>query len=575
LQDGPWASQKWDRVIDLGRSGADAYAHASATFGHPVTALDDLRSDFKEIRRVRELFALGMGKLQDASGLDWWELTALLIHQQLEIVILLREFAATLGPSDEVHVSRPSFQAEALRWLLNARLHVFPWRGSRHKRRAQHYAQMLKKFPVGQLAEIFWDKTDPGYQFRGMFSGRRRKEGSSPVVLLPSAYVNVSRVAIAYAQSLPETQFLLVATRRSGWVGSPPANVSMAWLRSYASVRVPSRKREYQELMERWDRLRKELSAIQEFKMLDDLGCLGGFPGRFEHGLEFRDAWQNVLDTEPVQGVICGDDSNRYTNIPLLLAKQKGLPTVSCHHGALDGRYMFKRCHADVMLVKGKMEEDYLVRVCGVPREKVEVGAPFLAPASLTDEWKHGERPFIVLFSEPYEVAGGRVKDFYQDILPLLADLALSERRELIVKLHPAESLTERSRVVGQTLSPEQQRVTRVVSGALQAEMMNKTWFAITVDSTVSVECALRGLPCFLCAWLESWPYGYVDQFTRFGAGIRLNQREEIRQIPEMLRNYKPSAGIRENCWTAIEPPRLQALLGLNRKALSTATRQA
>ena len=49
---------------------------------------------------------------------------------------------------------------------------------------------------------------------------------------------------------------------------------------------------------------------------------------------------------------------------------------------------------------------------------------------------------------------------------------------------------------------------------ALQPEMLNKTWFGVTILSTVVVECALRGIPCFLCAWLESWPYGYIDQFV-------------------------------------------------------------
>ena len=38
---------------------------------------------------------------------------------------------------------------------------------------------------------------------------------------------------MAYAAAVPEARFLLVATRRSGWVENPPANVSTAWLRSY------------------------------------------------------------------------------------------------------------------------------------------------------------------------------------------------------------------------------------------------------------------------------------------------------------------------------------------------------
>jgi hypothetical protein len=563
LQDGPWGSQRWDRVIDLGRAGAESYAHAAASFGCPVTTLDAFRDNFKEKCRVREVLALGMGRLNDSFGLDWWELTSILVHQELEIAFLLRELVKTLCPLDEVHVSRACFHADVLRLALGARVHALSWQRNLQKRGVRHYFRVLKKFPVAQLAEIFWDKTDPGYQFRGSL-GSRRRPSPHPVVLLPSAYINVSRTAIAYAESLPEVRFLLVVTRRSGWIQNPPPNVSMTWLRRYASVRDPAREPEYRDLMGRWDLLRSELKAVPEFRALAELGCLDDFPDRFALGLEIRDAWRNVLDSEPVQAVICADDSNPYTHIPLLLAVKKGLPTISCHHGALDGRYMFKRNHADVLLAKGKMEEDYLVRLCGIPPETVEVGAPIL-PVGSMQEFSQDKRTSIVFFSEAYEVAGGRARGFYQDVLPSLADLALSEGRELIIKLHPAESLAERSRIVEQILSPEQQRVARVVGGPLQRGMLDEAWFGVTVLSTVAVECTLRGIPCFLCAWLEAWPYGYVDQFTHFGVGIRLNEPGEIKQIPATLQNYDGGGAGRTNCWTPIETQRLQALLGIGK----------
>jgi hypothetical protein len=563
LQDGPWGSQRWDRVIDLGKAGAESYADAAASFGCAVTSLDAFRNNFKEKHRVRELLTLGMGRLTDGFGLDWWELTSILVHQQLEIAFLLRQLVETFEPLDEVHVSRPCLQAEILRLALGTRLHIFSWQDDRHKRGARHYVQVLKKFPAGQLLEIFWDKTDPGYQLRGSF-GIRRKSSSGPVVLLPSCYINVSRTAMAYAQSLPEARFLLVATRRSGWIQGPPPNVSLTWLRRYASVRVPSRALECRELVKKWVDLRNELKAVPEFLVLDELGCLDDFPDRFALGLEIRDAWRNVFDVEPVQAVLCADDSNPYTHIPLLLAVHKGLPTISCHHGALDGRYMFKRNHADVLLAKGKMEEDYLVRLCGIPPATVEVGAPIL-PVDLRQQSSQDKKTSIVFFSEAYEVAGGRARGFYRDILPGLADLALSEGRELIIKLHPSESLSERTRIVEQILNAEQLRVARVVGGPLQAEMLDKAWFGLTVMSTVAVECTLRGIPCFLCAWLEAWPYGYVDQFSRFGIGIRLNEPGEIRQIPVKLQNYDAGGAGRTNCWTPIETQRLQALLGIGK----------
>lgn len=563
LQEGPWGCQGWDRVIDLGRTGEASYVQAAAKLGCQVTAFDTLRDNFKEMRNVRDLLALGLGRLSDRFELDWWELTSILVHQQVEIVILLQTLVKTLGPFDEIHVSRPCFHAEVLRLELGARVHTFSWQGSHKQSGVRRYFQVMKKFPMRQVIEIFWDKADPGYQFRGSISGRR-KPSPDPVVLLPSAYINVSRTAVAYAEILPEARFLLVVTRRSGWIPAPPPNVSLTWLRRYASVRNPARELEHRDLVERWSLLRRELKSVPEFRTLMELGSFDDFPDRFRLGLEIRDAWQKVLELEPVEAVICADDSNPYTHIPLLLAVQKRLPTISCHHGALDGRYMFKRNHADVLLAKGKMEEDYLVRICEIPSAKIEIGAPIL-PTDLKHEPHQEERPFIVLFSEAYEVAGGRARGFYQDILPALADLAISEGKELIIKLHPSESLSERRRIAEQILRPEQQRITRLVGGRLEPEMLNKAWFGVTILSTIAVDCALRGIPCFLCAWLESWPYKYVDQFVRFGVGIRLHEPGEIRQIPVILKSYKASAEVQKNCWSPIKAQRLRALLGLER----------
>lgn len=559
LQDGPWVSQLWDRVIDLGRAGASSYEHAAASFGCPVNTLDTFRDNFKEKQRVRELLAMGMDRLSDGFGLDWWELTSIMVHEQVETVFLLLLFVKTLGLRDEVHVSRPCFQADVLRRVPGVLVRTFSSAANRQVRGVRHYLRVLNKFPMRQLVEIFWDKTDPGYQIRGLL-GSRRVAFSDPVVLLPSAYVNVTHTALAYAGCIPDVSFLLVVTRRSGWIKSPPKNVSIEWLRSYASLRPASRKAESVDLLRRWDQLRNELQAIPEFRILTELGRFDDFRCRVAVGLEIRDAWRNVLDTVSVQAVICADDSNPFTHIPLLLAKARGLATIACHHGALDGRYMFKRSHADVLLAKGKMEKDYLVRLCGLSPETVELGAP-IRPPNQKQKSGRDAKPFIVFFSEGYEVVGGRAREFYRDVLPSLGDLALAEGRQLIIKLHPTESLSERNRFVEEVLTRKQRQVTRVVGGPLQLELLDKAWLGVTVFSTVAVECAIRGIPCFLCSWLEAWPYGYVDQFTRFGVGIRLRHPSEIARIPTMLKNYGPSDEVRENCCTPIDAARLRTLL--------------
>ena len=565
LVGGLWATERWDRAIDLGKAGAASYARAADKFGCAVTGLAEFRKDFAEMRRVRELIRLGSGRLDDNFGLDWWELTSILVHQQFEVAFLMAELARTLGPNDEVHVSRPCFHADILRLSLGSRLHTYA-AAKQQKRGVQHYLRIAKKFPPAQLLEIFWDKTDPGYQLRGLFTSKPKRQ-TDGVVLLPTCYVNVSRTALAYAESLPNTHFFLVATRRSGWVENPPRNVSTAWLRRYASVRIQSRKTEYEDLIQRWERLRGELDSIPEFRILSELGSFSEFPERFARGLEIRDAWRNVFDSEPVKAVICADDSNPYTHIPLMLAQHRGVPAIACHHGALDGRYMFKRSHADFLLAKGKMEEDYLVRQCGVPNEVVKIGAPARRPdyslSTLQSKSRGGEKSSIVVFSEAYEVSGGRTESFYRDILPPLADLALAEGKKLVVKLHPSESAVERKRMLAEVLGPRQTEIVRVVEGPLVPELLDDAWFGVTVISTTVVECAMRGIPCFLCGWLESWPYGYVNQFERFDVGIRLNRPEDIRNIPAILDGHQMSARVRENCWDPISPQTLRSLLGM------------
>jgi hypothetical protein len=570
LQGEAWSSTRWDRVIDLGRSGVEVYARSATEFGCPVTSVREFRRDFREMRRVRTLLSLGMGRLNDAYGLDWWELTAILVHQYLETAFLMGELVNSFGSRDEVHVSRPGLHADVLRLALGSRLHAFGAPADRRQGAWRRHIGTLRKFPASQLLEIFWDKFDAGYQIRGGFS-RKRNPSPRPVVLMPSSYINVSRTGVGYAKSLPDARFLLVVTRRSGWMENLPANVTATWLRQYASVQVPSRKLEYNDLLKRWNGLRRELKETPEIRALDELGYFNGFPNWFGRGLEIRDAWRNVLDSEPVQAVICADDTNPHTHIPLILAANKGLPTIACHHGALDGRHMFKRNHADVLLAKGKMEQDYLVRVCGTSPEKVEIGAP-ATPLSRKPKPVAGDKPLIIFFSEAYEVAGGRGRDFYEDVLPALADLAIAQGKELIVKLHPSESPAERGRFLDQVLTGEQRRVARVVTGALDPEILNKTWFGVTVMSTVVVECALQGIPCFLCVWLEAWPYGYDDQFDRFGLGIRLTAPSEIREIPAMLLKYTGSGVPQANYWNPIDKNRLRSLLGPGQDCAESAT---
>src|SRR5438128_816616 len=560
LENGP-CQQKWDQVIDLGKGGCDFYRRSTLQLGCPVVPLDSLRVGVEDFQWVREISESGRNRLLDAEGLDWWELTAIFFHQQIELLGVLRRFAENLKSSDELYITRPGFYADALRFLLRDRLQVLSSR-IESNRSALRYVRSAARFPIAQLAEILWDKYDGCYSLRRHFSANRQPS-HKPVVLLPSAYINVSRTAIAYARTVRELDFLLVATRRSGWLADASANVTVAKLASYTTDGLDT-SREYEDLLRKWQILRAELDSIPEIAMLTRLGYLNSFPKLLWQGLAIRDAWRWVFETEPVKAVLCADDSNPYTHIPVLLARNREIPAITCHHGALDGRYLFKQSHADMILAKGKMEEDYLVRVCGVPEENVEIGAP--ADCSPMCVQRNGDSaPFITFFSEPYEVASARVEEFYRDLLPPLADMALKTGRKLVVKLHPFESQRERRGLIEKILSREQQAITTLVSGALSEDLLQRTWAGITVLSTAASECAVRGIPCFLCGWLEYSQYGYIEQFEQFGVGKVLRWPVEIAEIPQLIRRYRQPE-VSSNLWQPVTSARLQELFSGARK---------
>jgi len=206
---------------------------------------------------------------------------------------------------------------------------------------------------------------------------------------------------------------------------------------------------------------------------------------------------------------------------------------------------------SDLYLAKGEMERDYLVRVCRLPAERVILAGPPLpqsipAHEHVEKERRRDESPLILFFSEPYEVGRLRTEDVYRELLTPLAKLAREFSRRLVVKLHPFESRAERMELVAKVLPPENAALVDVLDGPFTPELVARAWFAVTVESTVVIDCSLLGVPCFLCEWLNYSPYGYTGQYARFGVGRILNSPEQINEIPRLV--AEPATPLSEDC---------------------------
>jgi hypothetical protein len=565
-QHGPWTESRWDVVVDLGQSSESTLRMWKQQLHCPVLRLE--RNGIDDLKIVSEIMAAGRGRLLDAQGLDWWDLTSLLIHQDLEAAISLQRILPELRGAEQIYASRSDWRATALAAMLNQDLQTF--NGERALGRLRHYHSVLRNFSLPQIAEIFFDKYDAGYKWRSKWETWHDR-ASNPTVLVPSAYSNVSRMAAAYARMLPDQSFLFVATRRSALQFDPPPNVVVSSLSSYATGAASPQ--EYSVLLNEWASLLQEMRRIPEFELLRSLGRVNSFPALFRQGLAVRNAWRAVFENQPIASVFCGDDSNRYTRIAILLAKRRGLPTVDFHHGALDGRFMFKQLPSDVYLAKSEMERDYLVRVCGLVPERVVSGAP---DRRIVNRPRHPHFPQasqIVFFSEPYENSGARPQEIYRELLVPLASLARRKGVRLVIKLHPFETIARRKQIIDATLPAEDRSLIEIASGPLAREMLLKTWFGVTVESTAALDCTLQGVPCFLCEWIVLSSFGYVQQFARFGAGIALRSPEQLGDIPAILELKKKASIHREGLWRAIEPAQLRRhLLGLKAVVDSNST---
>jgi hypothetical protein len=566
--DDAWSRSRWDLIVDLGFASSYTYEEWSRRSGARVLSIHHFARQTEGYRWVNQLLEPGRGRLLDRMGLDWWEILAVWTYQNLQALYLVGQLRPEIADSHiELVASRRHLFTTLLEQMLGRPVRYLKVEIRGPMRTVARMLRSARKLRPAQIGEIAFDKWDMDHRVRRHLTKHKRANLADPLVLLPSAYSNVTRSVLAYAAQLPHRRFLLATTRRSAIPGRLPENVAMAPLSAYAAPSSATCE-QIVELRRSWEEFRRTtLAEVDELRYAADAGFFDYFPAHLEHGLRLREAWKRLLESEPVKGVLCGDDLNYHTRLPLILARNSGLNALYCSHGALDGGFLFKKPVADSYLVKGEMESDYLQRTCAIDREKIRVGAPGSNISAGRGEQHDGA---LVFFSQPYELDGGRIEEIYRELLPRLWRAAHRSGRKMIIKLHPFESRQARKALVTLILSKIECDQVEIVSGVPPEEVMSRTWCGVTVDSSVAVECALRKIPFFLCGWLDFMGWGYLQQFERFGVGRVLNTPECIEQIPEMVAAYR-SVPSTERIWHEADPTQLDEIMFGTRQVLHAA----
>jgi len=563
---GAWSGMKWDLVVDLGWSGRQAYSLQIERLGFRVCSIYDLLDHEQHRRRMSELLALGLGQLVDSESVDWWDAFSPFPYQHVEQLMLFAAVAEQIPEHAEIFATSHHFTLGALSLLLKRgtkNREIKSFSGERRLGVRAKFGRYLKAgfaFRPSQLTEIAFDKWDTDYHLRRHFA-RSPKTLSTPAILLPTAYVNVSRAQTALARMLPHRRFLFVITRNSGRLQDLPANVELRSLASYAPRSLPATGEEYARRLSRWQNVQNDLFETNSvLGSANKLHWFDGFANFLKSGLRVRDAWREVLVREPITAVLSADENNPYTRLPIWLARSRKLRTVFSDHGALNMSFGIRRPVSDTYLMNGEMARDYWVSWCGQSPDRAVVGGAADVQNRLPSS-SQTKRDWIVFYSECYELSFGRTQVLYAELLPELCSLAARMNRKVIVKLHPFESFRMRRALVERVLSAEQRSLVEIREGPMTPELFSRAWCSLTVESSVAVESTINGVPCFLCSWFDASWYDYGKQYAKYSAGYALDSPQRIREIPRLIEQCQITEATRQSLQTLINPERLESVL--------------
>ncbi len=229
------SGSRWDLIVDLGFAGASVYEEWSRRTGCRVITLHQFEGQ-ESYRWVKQVLAVGQNRLLDRIGLDWWEILAPCGYQEQHAIYLVEQLRRELEPGPfEIVATRNHSHVRLLSLVTGWPVRFLAVGASRPNVISRIFAA-AQDLPPSQMVEIAFDKWDTSYGLRSRITRHRRARLKEPVMLLPSAYSNVTRLQLAYAAQLRDRRFLLATTRRSGECKDLPPNVDTVPLSAYAET---------------------------------------------------------------------------------------------------------------------------------------------------------------------------------------------------------------------------------------------------------------------------------------------------------------------------------------------------
>ncbi len=361
--------------------------------------------------------------------------------------------------------------------------------------------RMREAFATGQWIGQAWNlaaEIDRRYRLRTR-QRRRSEDVTGGGITLLSSYLNNSRSLAAIEGWLPgaTTWIVLNYYARRG-VGSSSSSVH--WLWEFSPGKVVD-----EALIERGRAIEDSIAGASW--LTAGSTWQGWVAAENEALARLTACWERYLDTAAPRLVVVANQWG-VEGWLLRIARARGIPTLQLMHGVPVGTSRLIQqapLHSDGLVVWGHF---WRSRWPAMLRDRIVVANPGVIHTVQRD---HGAGPRrVTLFSAPIERIPFLCASEWEALLVGLLDGLLNAGHEVTIRAHPLEHprrLLDALRRHAGTI-PRGVKVSKVEP---LAEVLAQTDVAITLFSTVMLDCVASGIPVIVPGWMD---YGWSRDLT-------------------------------------------------------------
>ena len=180
-----------------------------------------------------------------------------------------------------------------------------------------------------------------------------------------------------------------------------------------------------------------------------------------------------------------------------LSARRSGIPTILLQHGVLGDYCQFWDPPVDHYIVRGQFWQDFLSPAA---RKRARVLNP--SPATVLSTSLHVDRDSLVFLTAPYPQHEFWQEKDLDEILCVLLRAVEESQKELVIRVHPLESLSEyRGRVDRLARVAKRRARVRLSQGPGLERDLARAAAVLTYWSTVFLDCVRDQIPIISFGW--------------------------------------------------------------------------